>query len=228
MHHILESFVNILEMAESVDRWNSVEVRRWENLTRPPLWRSPSDKSLGGLQVSFFSRLALYAPDLLMRTRTLLHVVPPPPSDQAKVYQRSLKWSRQRWRRIMYSAIISCHFKEPTSMVSSSVWSRSDTALHIQWILISSFISVSSTSTKPVPAARISDGVQGDVGLGPRSEPRLVLHLDQLVPGQVQSFKPSFRQLLNCEQRQLSLTWNIRLSKSCQCKSHVDKFLLLD
>ena len=179
------SFEGTPEMAESVDRWNSVGVHHWENLTRPPLWRSPSDKSLGGLQVSFFSRLALYAPDLLMRMRTLLHVVPPPPSDQAKVYQRSLKWSRQRWRRIMYSAIISCHFKEPTSMVSSSVWSRSDTALHIQWILISSFISVSSTSTKSVPVAGISDGIESYVGLGPRSELRLVLHFDQLVPGRV-------------------------------------------
>ena len=138
-----------------------------------------------------------------MRTRTLLHVVPPPPSDQAKVYQRSLKWSRQRWRRIIYSAIISCHFKEPTSMVSSSVWSRSDTALHIQWILISSFISVSSTSTKSVPVAGISDGIESYVGLGPRSEPRLVLHLDQLVPGRVKSFRPLLCWLLNCEQKLL-------------------------
>ena len=43
-----------------------------------------------------------------MRTRTPLHLVPPPPCHQAKVYQRSLKWSRQRWRRIMGNKLICC------------------------------------------------------------------------------------------------------------------------
>ena len=34
------------------------------------------------------------------------------------------------------------------------------------------------------PAARIGYGVHDDGGLGPRLEPHLVLHLDQLVPAQ--------------------------------------------
>ena len=59
--------------------------------------------------MSFFSRLALYAPDLLMRMRTLLHVVPPPPSDQAKVYQRSLEAviskNQPLWCHRLYGAV---------------------------------------------------------------------------------------------------------------------------
>ena len=60
-----------------------------------------------------------------------------------------------------------------------------------------------------VPVARISNGVENDVGLGPRSEPRLVLHLDQLVPGRVKSFRPLFCWLLNCEQ-------GLSMSDCCQ------------
>ena len=49
--------------------------------------------------------------------------------------------------------------------------------------------------------ARIGNGVHGEGGLGPRLEPHLVLHLDQLEP--VQILKPSegadFVGLLTCQ-----------------------------
>ena len=44
-------------------------------------------------------------------------------------------------------------------------------------------------SLDKVPMARIGNGVHGEGGLGPRLEPHLVLHLDQLEP--VQILKPS-------------------------------------